>query len=658
MKNIYLILLITFFVFKIKEVKSQLDSLPPNLVTYYEDNGFIYFNQNALEEQKLFIDHKDKFFEKIQDEMVLKKTWTDKQLFLKHNRYQQKYAGIDVEGCEFTEHVSGMYVLAANGKICSEIYKKEPEGWMSEEDAVEYLLNHLPNDDFAWYHSDWEEQAKLDANDPNASYYPKGNILFALNSFENIQFDIPEEDFTPAWRFEVFSVDPYYHKQYFVDANTGEVFRESSLDLHNGPADVTNEGTKTIDTRWFGGLVSAHILHTDDNRRNIKTRYYNADPWWLNTDISDDDDIWGTSEVNATDVHWAMQTSYDFFETEYGRYGMRDTITDPILRVSVSKNSNSPADLAPTAYTLPGLNTFDRISIRYTDLGFTGTLGVCAHEYMHGITTHTAFLKYEYESGALNESFSDIFGFVVKNHINNNYDWTIAQGLLTHHRRLDEPKLAGRHYLVDAATNSCVLGIGQPDTYLGQNWYSNSCVDLTVHGNSGVQNHWFYILSEGKTGTNDLGDNYNVSGIGLSDATDITYYNLTNIMQELSQYEDAKSGAIMSALFLFGQCSNQVIQTNKAWHAVGLGEIQNCEVLSIGNTSEIEVSIYPNPTKSKLFIDNISIDNISIFGLDGKKIMIQNNNSNYIDVSFLSKGIYYLSIKHDNKVSVKKFIKD
>ena len=56
--------------------------------------------------------------------------------------------------------------------------------------------------------------------------------------------------------------------------------------------------------------------------------------------------------------------------------------------------------------------------------------------------------------------------------------------------------------------------------------------------------------------------------------------------------------------------------------------------------------------------DNISIDNISIFGLDGKKIMIQNNNSNYIDVSFLSKGIYYLSIKHDNKVSVKKFIKD
>jgi bacillolysin/neutral peptidase B len=40
---------------------------------------------------------------------------------------------------------------------------------------------------------------------------------------------------------------------------------------------------------------------------------------------------------------------------------------------------------------------------------------VVAHEIIHGLTDHTARLKYEVESGALNESYSDIFGIIISN---------------------------------------------------------------------------------------------------------------------------------------------------------------------------------------------------------------------------------------------------
>ena len=44
-----------------------------------------------------------------------------------------------------------------------------------------------------------------------------------------------------------------------------------------------------------------------------------------------------------------------------------------------------------------------------------------------------------------------------------------------------------------------------------------------VHINSGVQNHWFYLLSQGGSGVNDNGDSYSVSGIGINQALEIAY---------------------------------------------------------------------------------------------------------------------------------------
>src|SRR5262249_49114357 len=119
---------------------------------------------------------------------------------------------------------------------------------------------------------------------------------------------------------------------------------------------------------------------------------------------------------------------------------------------------------------------------------------------------------------------------------------------------------------------------GDPDTYGTGNWYTGTGDNGGVHWNSGVQNFWFYLLSQGGTGSNDYGNAYSVTGIGMTDAAAIAFRNLTVYLGANSQYTDARFYAIVAAEDLFGACSQQVISTTNAWHAVGVGNTFNATV--------------------------------------------------------------------------------
>jgi PKD repeat protein len=112
-----------------------------------------------------------------------------------------------------------------------------------------------------------------------------------------------------------------------------------------------------------------------------------------------------------------------------------------------------------------------------------------------------------------------------------------------------------------------------PDTYLGTNYYTGTQDNGGVHTNSGVQNFWFYLLSIGGTGTNDIGQAYNVTGLGMIDAARIAFRNNTFYLTPNSDYQDARFYAIQSAIDLFGACSPEVMATTNAWHAVGVGQV-------------------------------------------------------------------------------------
>ena len=110
----------------------------------------------------------------------------------------------------------------------------------------------------------------------------------------------------------------------------------------------------------------------------------------------------------------------------------------------------------------------------------------------------------------------------------------------------------------------------QPDTYKGINWYNGTNDNGGVHTNSGIMNHWFYILSEGKSGTNDKGNSYNVTGIGKDKSAKIVYRAESVYFTSTTNYLQASNLTIQAANDLYGINSLEALAVEKAWYAVGV----------------------------------------------------------------------------------------
>ncbi len=83
------------------------------------------------------------------------------------------------------------------------------------------------------------------------------------------------------------------------------------------------------------------------------------------------------------------------------------------------------------------------------------------------------------------------------------------------------------------------------------------------------------------------------------------------------------------------------------------------EPLSLKDNIINKIKIYPNPVSDILHIssENTEIESIFIYSLTGKKVLEGLNETNYIDVSTLSKGLYFIEISSSPGKSIKKFIK-
>ncbi len=207
-----------------------------------------------------------------------------------------------------------------------------------------------------------------------------------------------------------------------------------------------------------------------------------------------------------------------------------------------------------------------------TQANSLAVLDICGHEFTHAVTEYTAGLVYADESGALNESFSDIFGAAIE-------FYAQADGRASYPGKT--PGLADwlcgeDSWLSSTAlrdlrnpANPATVGAGneQPSRYHGTHWYSGSGDNGGVHQNSGVQNFLFYLLCEGGSGNND-GILYNVAGLGLSNAQQVAYRALTVYCTANTDYEGAHVAWLSAAQDLNPAW---VASVSAAWAAVGFG---------------------------------------------------------------------------------------
>ncbi len=189
---------------------------------------------------------------------------------------------------------------------------------------------------------------------------------------------------------------------------------------------------------------------------------------------------------------------------------------------------------------------------------FTIALDVIGHELTHGVTQFEANLAYWEQPGALNESFSDVFGSLVKQYQRQQTagqaDWIIGEGLFTPNVNgvgIRSMKAPGTAY------DDPVLGKDPQPAHMKD--YVTTVEDNGgVHINSGIPNRAFYVTA------------ITIGGNAWEKAGRIWYKTLADKLSSNSKFQDAADRTFEAAGELFGTDSLEQNAVKTGWAAVGI----------------------------------------------------------------------------------------
>lgn len=189
---------------------------------------------------------------------------------------------------------------------------------------------------------------------------------------------------------------------------------------------------------------------------------------------------------------------------------------------------------------------------------FTIAVDIIGHELAHGVTQHTANLIYQGQSGALNESMSDVFGSLVKQrllgHAPADADWIIGEGLFTANvngvgiRSMKEP---------GTAYNDPVLGKDPQPGHM-RDYVETQADNGGVHINSGIPNRAFYVTT------------LNLGGFAWEKAGQIWYLTLSSKLSASANFATAAAKTYEAAGDLYGAGSLEQQAVRAGWAEVGI----------------------------------------------------------------------------------------
>lgn len=485
-----------------------------------------------------------------------------------HYRYQQMFAGTPVEGNIYIAHTRNGKVFSANGDFDVNIHLQNTVA-ITKELALTFAVKAIGAKKYYWELAGAEEEMKKQLDDPDFSYGHKGTLVI-LPVGEGV-----ERKFYYAYKFDIWASEPESRSDVYVDAATGRVLANISTicsgDIpgvantkYSGLRIITTDSVPRKDTIPYyfrlketnrdkvGFQIETRNLLQGSNP-NASTEFRDSDNYWNNVNAKHDE--------AATDAHWGAEKTYDFYKKYLGRNSWNNS--GGKLNIYVHWQQATINAQWNGAYAQFG----DGLGEPLTSIDVVG------HEITHGVTGSSARLAYQLESGALNESFSDVMGKAIEWFTDSlNFSWTIGRSSfrlrdMSNPNRFQNPDTYGPRSKFWTDTRNCTPN-GTSNDYCG------------VHNNSGVQNYWFYLLSHGTTApnghdttyVNDLDSVFNVKGIGIYKAMKIAYQNLTHYLSTNSNYNDAYYNSIQAAIELYGENSNEVIQTTNAWFGVGLGK--------------------------------------------------------------------------------------
>ncbi|MDB5968986.1 MAG: Thermolysin metallopeptidase [Hydrocarboniphaga sp.] len=269
-----------------------------------------------------------------------------------------------------------------------------------------------------------------------------------------------------------------------------------------------------------------------------------------------------TADLPVNNLYVFAGGTYKLYKNLFGREGYDDgaiAAADQIQRSVYLVN-----DQCPNAY-------WDGTSTNYCP-GFDAD-DVVSHEWSHAYTEYTHGLVYQYQSGALNESYSDIFGetYDLVNGIEGPLGVTLTEGTTYDQGGSrwvmgeDMSEVAAGILLRDMwdpdnfGVNIPILGISvlatpSPGSVItSPNYYCDTGDNGGVHTNSGVSNHAYAMLVDGKTF-----NGHTIPGIGLVKAAHIYFQAETHHQTPTTNYPQHADALEQSCAELIGQPLNDV----------------------------------------------------------------------------------------------------
>ena len=355
-----------------------------------------------------------------------------------------------------------------------------------------------------------------------------------------------------AWKFEL-SLDAAHAWRFVIDAVTGNTLDVLDLICHEAVNGSGVDGlgqTRTLKL-WHSGnsyfmvdtsKSSYDPASTPPNNARGAIVIYNSQ----HKEINDKDAVpmsqsaspttgW---DADAVDAAFGLSETYDYYLERHARNSL-DAHGGSIIGFVHFGQAYANAFWSSQTRTM-----------QFGD-GFTKSIDVNGHELTHGVINNTGdggILEYHDQSGALNESFADIYGEMVEARTFSRPDWLkgaqlgLPGGAIQNYVDPHSRKQGG---ITNPAKMSEFVNLDRDQDNGG------------VHINSSIINHAYYLLAEGLNGA-----------VGIRDAERIFYRAMTLHLQKESQFIDMRLAAIVAAEELFNKDSVQAQKTAEAFDAV------------------------------------------------------------------------------------------
>ncbi len=566
---------------------------PPSLMVFNESQPYSLQNSTQIFKEALKISNETSF--------TILKQETDQIGFI-HQKMQQYYKGVKVEFGTVVLHSKEGAVKSMSSEFY-QIKDLNVNPTLSNSQAFNKAVAHIGAQHYMWEYPDAAKEMD--------NYKKPVGELVILPDFASAQNIKEINSYRLAYKFDMFATYPLSRGFLYIDAKNGQALFYDAIIKHatdfgyvgtvkatveteaefceqtiaeeipvlvSGTAQTRYSGTKTIETSLSGGNYilsdAGRKVYTRDALHQAPGSNY---PYVTNyQQFTDNDNNWTTAEHSADkdnaalDAHWGAMMTYDYWQQKHGRNSYDGNGAQIRSYVHVDTNYNnafwngSVMSYGDGSCVSEGCNGFDALT----------SIDVAAHEIGHAVTTFTANLAYQRESGGLNEGFSDIWGAAIEHYAKGNGSDTSPSAAVW----LIGDEIDRRSGSAALRSMSNPTSLGQPDTYGGQYWQNPNCGTPTqnndycgVHTNSGVLNHWYYRTVVGGSGTNDIGNSFNVSGIGMTKASNIAYRTLSFYLSGNSTFANARTGSIQAAIDLYGADSAEEQAVTNAWHAVGVG---------------------------------------------------------------------------------------